>query len=43
MVTTDDDDLAEKIRVLRSHGMTSLTWDRDRGHTFSYDVVDLGY
>ena len=43
MVTTHDDALAEKIRVLRSHGMTSLTWDRDRGHTFSYDVVDLGY
>lgn len=43
MITTHDDALAEKIRVLRSHGMTSLTWDRDRGHTFSYDVVDLGY
>jgi dTDP-4-amino-4,6-dideoxygalactose transaminase len=43
MVTTNADALAEKIRILRSHGMTSLTWDRDRGHTFSYDVVDLGY
>ena len=23
--------------------MTSLTWDRVRGHACSYDVVDLGY
>jgi dTDP-4-amino-4,6-dideoxygalactose transaminase len=30
-------------RLLRSHGMTTLTWDRHKGHSFSYDVVDLGY
>jgi dTDP-4-amino-4,6-dideoxygalactose transaminase len=23
--------------------MTSLSWDRHRGHAFSYDVVDLGF
>ena len=23
--------------------MTSLTWDRHRGHAYSYDVVELGY
>ena len=43
MLVTDDDDLAAKLRVLRSHGMTSLTWDRHKGHAWSYDVVDLGY
>ena len=43
MVTTNDDRLAEKIRLLRSHGMTSLTWDRHEGHAWSYDVVELGY
>jgi len=42
MVITQRDDLAEKLRVLRSHGMTTLTWDRHRGHAFSYDVVALG-
>jgi dTDP-4-amino-4,6-dideoxygalactose transaminase len=36
-------ELTEKIRRLRSHGMTSLTWDRHRGHAYSYDVVALGY
>lgn len=43
MITTDDDLLAEKIQRLRSHGMTTLTWDRHRGHAHSYDVVDLGF
>ena len=43
MLVTDDDQVAEKLRLLRSHGMTSLTWDRHKGHAWSYDVVDLGY
>ncbi len=43
MVVTDSDELAERIRLQRSHGMTSLTYDRHKGHAFSYDVVDLGY
>ncbi len=43
MVVTNRDDIAEKIQLLRSHGMTSLTWDRHQGHAYSYDVVDLGY
>jgi len=43
MLVTDQDDVAEKVRLIRSHGMTSLTYDRHRGHAFSYDVVDLGY
>lgn len=43
MLTTNDDSLAEKIRLLRSHGMTTLTWDRHQGHASSYDVVALGY
>lgn len=43
MLTTGDDELAERLRLLRSHGMTTLTWDRHRGHAFSYDVVAPGY
>ena len=43
MLATDDDALAERLRILRSHGMTSLSWDRHKGHAWSYDVVDLGY
>lgn len=43
MVTTGDDDLDAQLRLLRSHGMTTLSWDRHRGHATSYDVVALGF
>lgn len=43
MVTTDDDEVAKKIRLMRSHGMTSLTLDRHLGRAFSYDVVEIGF
>jgi dTDP-4-amino-4,6-dideoxygalactose transaminase len=43
LMVTNRADLAEVIRPLRSHGMTSLTWDRHQGHAQSYDVVSLGY
>jgi dTDP-4-amino-4,6-dideoxygalactose transaminase len=40
---TDDDALAERLRLLRSHGMTTLTLDRYQGRAFSYDVVEAGF
>ncbi len=43
MLLTDQDAVAERIIRLRSHGMTTLTLDRYKGHAFSYDVLDLGY
>jgi dTDP-4-amino-4,6-dideoxygalactose transaminase len=43
MVLTSDSAIAEKVRSLRSHAMTSVTWERHRGHTESYDIVDLGF
>src|SRR5438132_1420163 len=43
MTVTDDEELAAKLRLLRSHGMTTLTWDRHRGHASSYDVVLSGF
>ena len=43
MLTTQRQDIAERARKLRSHGMTTLTLDRHKGHAFDYDVVELGY
>jgi dTDP-4-amino-4,6-dideoxygalactose transaminase len=43
MVVTNNDEFAERIRLIRSHGMTSLTLDRHKGHAYSYDVLGLGY
>jgi dTDP-4-amino-4,6-dideoxygalactose transaminase len=43
MLVTDDAELAAQLRLLRSHGMTTLTWDRHRGHASTYDVVVPGF
>jgi dTDP-4-amino-4,6-dideoxygalactose transaminase len=43
MVATADDRLAERVRQLRSHSLTSSTWDRHRGHDPAYDVTDVGF
>jgi dTDP-4-amino-4,6-dideoxygalactose transaminase len=43
MVTTADDELAERVRLFRSHAMTSSTWDRHRGHDPAYDIVEVGF
>jgi dTDP-4-amino-4,6-dideoxygalactose transaminase len=43
MLVTNRREIADKVKILRSHGMTTLTWDRHQGHAHSYDVVDLGY
>ncbi|MGE5402750.1 MAG: DegT/DnrJ/EryC1/StrS family aminotransferase [Ignavibacteriales bacterium] len=43
MVTTNNKDLADKLKLLRSHGMTSLTYERHKGHANNYDVILNGY
>jgi dTDP-4-amino-4,6-dideoxygalactose transaminase len=42
-VVVSDAEAAARARRLRSHAMTTLTWDRHRGHASTYDVVDLGF
>jgi dTDP-4-amino-4,6-dideoxygalactose transaminase len=43
IITTNDDDIAEKVILMRSHGMTALSFDKFKGHAVGYDVVELGY
>lgn len=43
MLVTNNHGYYEKAKLLRSHGMTSLSYERAQGHNASYDVVDLGY
>lgn len=43
VLVTSDDRFAATTRLLRSHGLTSTTWDRHRGHAASYDVVEIGF
>jgi dTDP-4-amino-4,6-dideoxygalactose transaminase len=43
MVVTDRDPWADRMRILRSHGMTTLSWHRYQGRAISYDIEALGY
>ena len=43
MTVFRDEGVAATARSLRSHAMTTLTWDRHRGHATGYDVVGLGF
>lgn len=43
MLVTDDEEIAQKARHLRSHGMTTMSWERHQGHAYQYDVVALGF
>lgn len=42
MVSTQDADLHQRFRYLRSHGMTTLTLDRHNGRAITYDVAEPG-
>lgn len=42
MLTTGSGDRDRELRLLRAHGMTTTTWDRHRGHAFTYDVERVG-
>ncbi len=44
MVTTENDEWAEKIRVLRLHGISKDAWKRySKDGTWEYDVLENGY
>jgi dTDP-4-amino-4,6-dideoxygalactose transaminase len=43
MVSSPSAAHAERVRLLRSHALTSSTWDRHRGHDPAYDIVDIGF
>ncbi len=43
MLITNNDDIADRIKLLRSHGMTTMSYQRASGHATTYDVVDFGY
>jgi dTDP-4-amino-4,6-dideoxygalactose transaminase len=43
LVATDDDEVAAYARSLRSHAMTSGTWERHLARTHTYDVTGLGF
>lgn len=43
MIVTNDEAIAKRAKLLRSHGMTTMSYERSKGHATQYDIVDLGY
>jgi perosamine synthetase len=43
MVTTDDPELARRLRLFRNHGISTDHRQREQAGSFSYEMVDLGY
>lgn len=43
MLITNNDDYAARTKLLRSHGMTTMSYERAKGHSTAYDVIELGY
>jgi len=43
MLVTNREDVAQRARLMRSHGMTTLSYERSRGHATYYDVVSAGW
>lgn len=43
MFITNNEEMAKKARLLRSHGMTTMSYQRVSGHATTYDILELGY
>ena len=43
MLITNNEEMAVKAISLRSHGMTTMSYQRASGHATTYDIIDLGY
>lgn len=43
MITTDDPELARRMRLFRSHGITTDARQREEQGSWFYEMVDLGY
>ena len=43
MVTTNDPEVADRIRLMSLHGLSKQAWNRYSGGTWKYDIVAPGY
>ena len=43
MLVTNKKEYYDRSKLLRSHGMTSMSYERAKGHSTEYDVVESGY
>lgn len=43
MLTTNDDAIYQRCKLLRSHGMTTMSYQRASGHATEYDIAEIGF
>lgn len=43
MLITNNESYYNRAKLLRSHGMTSMSYERAKGHSTEYDVIESGY
>lgn len=43
MFITNNEELEKKARLIRSHGMSTMSYQRASGHATEYDITCLGY
>ena len=43
MFITNNEEMASKARLIRSHGMSTMSYQRASGHATEYDITCLGY
>lgn len=43
MFISNNKEMSDYARLLRSHGMTTMSYQRASGHATAYDIVELGY
>jgi len=43
MIVTNSKEYYNKAKLFRSHGMSTLSYERAKGHSTKYDIVELGY
>lgn len=43
MLITNNEEMARKARLIRSHGMSTMSYQRASGHATEYDITCLGY
>lgn len=43
VLVTNNHEVYNRCKLLRSHGMTTMSYERANGHSANYDVVELGY
>ena len=43
MFITNSEEMAAKARLIRSHGMSTMSYQRASGHATEYDITCLGY